>query len=61
MPRSGRRDKAEGLLDKISGSMVRFSGKLTGNKTDKRQGRKTKLRGHLRSGKGRAKRAAGSR
>ena len=32
MARSGRRDKAEGLLDKISGSMVRFSGKVTGNR-----------------------------
>ena len=36
----------------------RGSGRLTGNKTDKRKGRTTKLRGHLRSGKGRAKRAA---
>ena len=56
MARSGRRDKAEGLLDKISGSMAKFSGRVTGNKADKRQARKTKLRGHVRSAKGRAKR-----
>ena len=55
MARSGRRDKAEGWFDKVSGSMARLSGKLTGNKTDKRKGRKTKLRGHVRTAKGRAK------
>jgi uncharacterized protein YjbJ (UPF0337 family) len=55
MARSGRRDKAEGWFDKLAGSMTKFSGRVTGNKKDKRKGRTTKLRGHLRSAKGRAK------
>ena len=58
MARSGRRDKAEGLFDKISGSMVKFSGRVTGNRTERRQGAFTKLRGRFRSGKGRVKRSA---
>jgi uncharacterized protein YjbJ (UPF0337 family) len=45
------------LFDRISGSMAKLSGRLTGNKTDRRQSRKMKLRGHFRSAKGRAKRA----
>ena len=60
MPRSGRRDKAEGLFDKISGSMAKLSSRVTGNKADKRQARKTKLRGKARTAKGRTKRAVRS-
>jgi uncharacterized protein YjbJ (UPF0337 family) len=58
MARSGRRNKAEGWFDKLAGSMTKLSGRLTGNKKDKRKGRTTRLRGHVRGAKGRTKRAA---
>jgi uncharacterized protein YjbJ (UPF0337 family) len=55
--KSGRRDKAEGTLDRIAGRVMDAFGKLTGNKKAGAQGKAARGRGAGRSAMGRVKRS----
>ena len=56
MVKSGRRDKAEGAIDKIAGRVLEAFSKLTGNRSAGAKGKAARGRGSARSAKGRAKR-----
>jgi uncharacterized protein YjbJ (UPF0337 family) len=58
MPKSSKRDKAEGTVDRIAGRVLEMVGKLTGKKSHTAKGRAARTRGSARSAKGRAKRTA---
>lgn len=58
MPKSSRRDRTEGALDRIGGRVLEMFGKLTGRRKHKAKGKAARLRGSARSRKGRAKRGA---
>ena len=55
MPKSSRRDRSGGALDRIRGSVQAMFGKVTGRNRHKAKGKATRLRGSARSKKGRAK------
>ena len=59
MPKSSRRDKAEGTVDKIAGRVLEMVSKVTGKQKTRATGKAAKARGHGRSTKGRAKSRAG--
>jgi uncharacterized protein YjbJ (UPF0337 family) len=56
--RSGSRDKARGLIDKLAGRILETFSKLTGRRSAGAKGKAARGRGHLRTAKGRTKRAA---
>jgi uncharacterized protein YjbJ (UPF0337 family) len=56
MFKSGRRDKAEGALDKVAGRVLEAFSKLTGKRSAGAKGKAARGRGAARSTKGRAKR-----
>jgi uncharacterized protein YjbJ (UPF0337 family) len=58
MPKSARRNKAEGGLDKLAGRVLEMWSKLTGSRTTRAKGKAARVRGRGRSATGRAKRAA---
>jgi uncharacterized protein YjbJ (UPF0337 family) len=58
MAKSGRRNKAEGGLDKLAGWVLERWSKLTGSRSTRAKGKAARARGRVRSGTGRAKRAA---
>ncbi|MEA2294494.1 MAG: CsbD-like [Solirubrobacteraceae bacterium] len=55
--KSGRRDKAEGAIDRIAGRVLQAWGRLTGNPKHRAKGGAARARGGMRSGRGSAKRA----
>jgi uncharacterized protein YjbJ (UPF0337 family) len=55
--KSGRRDKAEGLVDKSAGRILEGFSKLTGNRSAGAKGGAARGRRSARTAKGRAKRA----
>jgi len=56
MAKSGRRDKAEGTLDKLAGRVLEAFSKLTGRRSTAAKGKGARVRGAARSAKGRLKR-----
>jgi uncharacterized protein YjbJ (UPF0337 family) len=56
MAKSGRRDKAEGALDKVAGRVLEAFSKLTGRRSMAAKGKAARGRGAGRSAKGRFKR-----
>jgi uncharacterized protein YjbJ (UPF0337 family) len=56
MAKSGRRDKAEGALDKVAGRVLEAFSKLTGRRSTAARGKAARGRGAGRSAKGRFKR-----
>ena len=58
MPKSSRRDRAEGALDRIGARVLEMVGKLTGRRKHKAKGKAARLRGAVRSKKGGIKRRA---
>jgi uncharacterized protein YjbJ (UPF0337 family) len=58
MPKSSRRDKTEGTLDKIAGRALEAFSKLTGNRSAGAKGKAARTRGAGRSAKGGLKRRA---
>jgi uncharacterized protein YjbJ (UPF0337 family) len=56
MAKSGRRDKAEGALDKLAGRLLEAWSKLTGRRSTGAKGKAARGRGRGRSAKGRFKR-----
>jgi uncharacterized protein YjbJ (UPF0337 family) len=56
MAKSGRRDKAEGTLDKVAGRVLEAFSKLTGRRSTAAKGKAARGRGRARSAKGRFKR-----
>jgi uncharacterized protein YjbJ (UPF0337 family) len=55
--KSGRRDKAEGGLDKVAGRILEAFSKLTGRRSAGAKGKAARTRGAGRTAKGRAKRS----
>lgn len=55
MPKSSGRDRSEGALDRIGGTVLEAIGKLTGNRKQQAKGKAARLRGRGRSTKGRGK------
>jgi uncharacterized protein YjbJ (UPF0337 family) len=58
MPKSARRNKAEGTVDKIAGRVLEAFSKLTGNRSAGAKGKAARGRGAGRSTTGRFKRKA---
>jgi uncharacterized protein YjbJ (UPF0337 family) len=58
MPKSARRNKAEGALDRFAGSVLETWSKLTGKRSTRAKGKAARGRGRVRSATGRMKRAA---
>jgi uncharacterized protein YjbJ (UPF0337 family) len=58
MPKSSRRDKAEGTLDRIAGRVLEMWSRVTGKQSTKAKGKAARARGRGRSAKGRVKRRA---
>jgi uncharacterized protein YjbJ (UPF0337 family) len=56
MPKSARRDKAEGTLDRLAGRVLEMVGKVTGKRKAKATGKAARARGRGRKAKGRVKR-----
>jgi uncharacterized protein YjbJ (UPF0337 family) len=56
--KSGRRNKAEGMVDRIAGRALEAWGRLTGNKSARAKGKAARGRGGFRSASGSAKRTA---
>jgi uncharacterized protein YjbJ (UPF0337 family) len=54
--KSGRRNKAEGTVDKIAGRVLEAVGKVTGKRSAGAKGKAARGRGAGRSAKGRMKR-----
>ena len=59
MPKSSRRDKAEGTVDRIAGRVLELVSKVTGKQKTRATGKAARARGRGRSTKGRAKSRAG--
>jgi uncharacterized protein YjbJ (UPF0337 family) len=55
MAKSGRRDSAEGQVDKIAGRVLEAFSKLTGRRSAGAKGKAARVRGAGRRGKGRVK------
>jgi uncharacterized protein YjbJ (UPF0337 family) len=56
MAKSSERDRGEGALDRVGGTVLELIGKVTGRRKRKGKGRAIGLRGRARSAKGRGKR-----
>jgi uncharacterized protein YjbJ (UPF0337 family) len=61
MPKSARRDKAEGTLDRVAGRALELWSKVTGKRSTAAKGKAARARGRGRKAKGRAKGRAKSR
>jgi len=61
MAKTGKRDKAEGGLDKLAGRVLEAWSKLTGKRSAGAKGKAARGRGSARFAKGRAKQRAGKR
>jgi uncharacterized protein YjbJ (UPF0337 family) len=59
MPKSSRRDKAEGTLDRIAGRVLEVVSKVTGKQKTRATGKAARARGRGRSAKGRTKSRVG--
>jgi uncharacterized protein YjbJ (UPF0337 family) len=57
--KSGSRDKAEGVVDRVAGRVLELWSKLTGKRSAGAKGKAARARGKGRSAKGRAKKRAG--
>lgn len=55
MPKSSRRDKTEGLVDRTVGRVLEGISKLTGNRKGRATGKAARARGRGRTAKGRTK------
>jgi uncharacterized protein YjbJ (UPF0337 family) len=55
MPKSSERDRAEGVMDRIGGTIMELVGKVTGSRKRKTKGKAGRLRGRARTTKGRGK------
>ena len=58
MVRSAKRDKAEGVVDRVAGRVLEFIGALTGRRKHKAKGKAARGRGRFRGARGEAKRRA---
>ena len=58
MPRSSRRDRATGTVDRIAGRVMDAIGSLTGKGSQKAKGKAARARGGARRGRGAGKRTA---
>ncbi len=56
MAKRSERDRAEGALDRVRGTVLELIGKVTGSRKHQAKGRAIRLRGRARSAKGRGKR-----
>jgi uncharacterized protein YjbJ (UPF0337 family) len=59
MPKSSRRDKAEGTIDRLAGRVLEAFSKITGKRSTGAKGKAARARGRGRSAKGGVKRRAG--
>jgi uncharacterized protein YjbJ (UPF0337 family) len=59
MPKSSRRDKAEGTMDRLAGRVMEALSKLTGKRSTRAMGKAGRARGRGRSAKGRLKGRSG--
>ena len=57
-PKSGKRNQAEGTLDRIGGRILEAWGRLTGNQSARAKGGAARGRGAARTSTGRGKRMA---
>lgn len=55
MAKSSGRDRSEGAIDRIGGTVLDMIGKLTGSRKNQAKGKAARLRGRGRSAKGRGK------
>jgi uncharacterized protein YjbJ (UPF0337 family) len=58
MAKSARRNKAEGVLDRLAGRVLEMWSTLTGSRSTRAKGKAARGRGRVRSATGRVKRAA---
>jgi len=58
MPKSAKRNQAEGVPDRIAGRILEAWGALTGQRSKKAKGRAARVRGRSRRATGRAKKTA---
>jgi uncharacterized protein YjbJ (UPF0337 family) len=57
--KSGSRDKAEGVVDRVAGRILELFSKLTGKRSSGAKGKAARARGRARRAKGGAKKRAG--
>jgi uncharacterized protein YjbJ (UPF0337 family) len=58
MAKSAKRDRAEGVVDRVAGRILEAVGRLTGRPSHHAKGKAARGRGTFRGAKGRGKRAA---
>jgi uncharacterized protein YjbJ (UPF0337 family) len=58
MAKSAKRDRAEGVVDRVAGRILEAVGRLTGRPSHRAKGKAARGRGTFRGAKGRGKRAA---
>jgi uncharacterized protein YjbJ (UPF0337 family) len=58
MFKSSKRNRAEGMLDRIAGRLLELIGRVTGRKSTRMKGKAARTRGTSRTALGRAKRTA---
>ena len=58
MPKSSQRNRTEGFLDRVGGRILAAWGALTGKRGTEAKGKAAGVRGRMRGGAGRAKKAA---
>ena len=56
MPKSSRRDKTEGTIDRVAGRALEAFSKLTGKRSTRAKGKAARARGRGRTARGDAKR-----
>jgi len=56
MPRSSRRDKTTGTIDRLAGRVLEMFSKLTGKRSTRAKGKAARVRGRGRTARGGAKR-----
>jgi uncharacterized protein YjbJ (UPF0337 family) len=58
MFKSAKRDQTEGFIDRVAGRILEMWAAVTGKKSTKVKGKAARTRGHVRTKRGQAKRAA---
>jgi uncharacterized protein YjbJ (UPF0337 family) len=58
MFKSAKRDQTEGFIDRVAGRILEMWASITGKKSTKAKGKAARARGHVRTKRGQAKRAA---
>ena len=58
MFKSSRRNKSEGMLDRLGGRLLEAVGRVTGRRSPKAKGKAARMRGSAKTRKGHIKRAA---